>query len=250
MNRIKILEISACCNKQAEKKLSFKANSVDRMYAFMKDIIQKDSYDILSIREICWNAIEKLNSILEGYKFYIHKDFENVEDRYKSTYSCLSVAFVKDTIEFNQLYTSDNFHTTLRYVFGEIKFSNQLIYFKTTHIPCANYGISDHVSRKKSMLLDELEFQKKYDNTLAISSGDFNGCNDSRYYCSDIYGEFVFKDLIQEPTYENKCLDHVFVSKTIDESPNIKVETKVLDDFYMKYTDHKLISITITSNDY
>ena len=256
MNKeIKILEISACCNKQAEQKLFFKGSSGDRMYLFINEILQKESYDVLSIREISWNALKKVKHLLmlHGYKFYIHEDWNSVKVSNRWRYTCLSAVFVKENIEFKQLYTSDNFDTTLRYVLGEIKFENYCIYWKTSHIPCVDDEVSRaeyQINRKKLMLLDEIQFQKNMVNNLVLSTGDFNGGAEGDYHCCDLYNQFVFEDLIKEATYEDKCLDHVFVSKNLIDNKDVKVEAKVLNEFYMKFTDHKLISISLSNNEY
>ncbi len=59
-----------------------------------------------------------------------------------------------------------------------------------------------------------------------------------------MFDEFIFSDLISEKTYEEQKLDHVYISDGFKQS-RISVDAKILDDYYMQLTDHKMISITL-----
>ena len=60
-----------------------------------------------------------------------------------------------------------------------------------------------------------------------------------------LFDEFTFSDLISEKTYEEQRLDHVYVSDGFTKENGISVDAKVLDDYYMRFSDHKMISITL-----
>ncbi len=247
--KLSILEVSACSNKQASKKLKFVGNTDERIVFMFHKILQKDAYDIISVRDISWSGLERVKHKLGacGYKLYIHKDWDNIKDKWR--YSCLSAVFCREDVKFEQLYTSECFDTVFRYVYGKIELGDNEIFFKTSHIPCVDdskFHVKNQIKRKESMLLDEIEFQKSKENCLAISAGDFNGApSTGDFYCQDLFDNFSFVDTALANTYEDKMLDHCYISKALRDSDIVKVKTEVLNDYYMLFTDHKLITITL-----
>lgn len=248
MNKtLKILEVSACGNRQAAKKLRFVGDMDNRILFMFQKIMQKGHYDIFSVRDIPWHSLCKLQRQLGmyGYRMYIHKSWNNVKEKWR--YTCLSALFCLDTVEFNQMYTSDKFETVLRYVYGRISFDGEDIYYKTSHFPCVDDSkshLSQQIERKVTMLKDENEFQRLMNDSYAISSGDFNGAQGEDYYGQEQFDIFEFVDTVLGDTYENKTLDHCFISKALRDS-RIKVSAEVIDDYYMLLSDHKIILITL-----
>ncbi len=67
------------------------------------------------------------------------------------------------------------------------------------------------------------------------------------------YGQKEFKELgwtdaVLVPTYDNKYLDHCFLSPELVASDKIKVTTEVIDDYYMTHSDHKIIRVTLSAS--
>lgn len=247
--KMTILEVSACGNRQAEKKLRFHGDMDARIIFMMQKLLQKEKWNLISIRDIPWHSLQKLERELGrlGYKMYMHESWQDVKEKWR--YTCLSALFVSEGIEFSQKHTSDKFESILRYVYGKFYFEGEEIVYKTSHIPCVDDSRSNlihQIERKTSMLEDELIFQEENKNNLAISAGDFNGDPFSRCgYAQELYEQFPFIDTVSGDTYEDKTLDHVYISERLRDS-DIKVTTEIIDDYYMQLTDHKIIAITLS----
>ena len=247
-NELNIIEVSACGNRQAEKKLKYQGNMNDRINTLIKKVLQKGTWHLISVRDIPYRSLNLLEEELKfyGYKMIMHKSFKDVKEKWR--YTCLSALFVIDTVEFEQMYTSDKFETVLRYVFGRINIGGEFIYYKTSHFPCVDKSLRHHIERKVKMLEDENEFQRLMDEALefAISAGDFNGEPSGDFCGQEEFDKFRFVDKVLSDTYQNKRLDHCYISKALNDS-HIKIKVEALDDYYMVLTDHRLISIKLKS---
>lgn len=248
MSEINILEYSACGNKQSAQKLKYKGDHDQRSLAALQVMLRKKTYDLISVRDIPYRALKHLEPTLLAmeYNMFIDPTWRSVTEKWR--YSCLSVLFVKNSIKFSQIAGSFGFDTVLRYVCGIFRFNGHDIIYRTSHIPCVDdtrSQLARQIERKENMLGAEIEFQESHISDCCISSGDYNGAaDDEDCYCQDLFGDLVFKDLISEPTYEAKKLDHVYVSEGFKDA-GISVEAKVLHKYYMQFTDHKMISITL-----
>lgn len=251
MDEVNILEYSACGNKQSAQKLKFKGNHDLRIVFALKKMIKKKSWDLISVRDIPYHSLKQLEPTLQamGYRMYIDPTWKAVKEKWR--YTCLSALFVKNTINFSQVAGYFGFNTVLRYVCGFFKFNGHDIYFRTSHIPCVDdtrSQLAHQIERKENMLRADIEFQKEHQNGCAICSGDYNGAADKENcYCKDLFEEFIFTDLISNPTYEDRKLDHVYISKGF-ESKGISVVAEILEDYYMQFSDHKMISITLKAS--
>lgn len=250
-NTIQILEYSACSNKQAMIKLKYSGNSDLRVVFGIKNMISEYDFDLISVRDIAYHTLVKLKKELAvlGYIMYIHPEFKSQKDKYR--YTCLSALFIKKEINFEQIFGDEQFETIFRYISGKLDLAGNEIIYKTGHAPCVDDsrpGLSKQIKRKEDYLSAEVEFQNKYRNVLALSSGDFNGAGDADCYCQELYEKFCFEDLIHEKTYEEQRLDHCYISPAMKESNNINVTAEVLDDYYMQLTDHKMIKIVMSTD--
>ncbi len=250
MDEIKILEYSACGNRQSARKLKYRGDQDLRVVFAIKKMIEKTSWDLISIRDIPFHSLKHLEPALKvlGYGMYINPAWENVKEKWR--YRCLSVLFVKGTVEFSQIVERTGFDTVLRYVCGVFEFDGHDILFRTSHIPCVDdtrSQLSKQIDRKKKMLEADIDFQHKHRNDCAICSGDYNGsANEEDCYCKEMFDDFIFCDLIKENTYEDQQLDHVYISEGF-KSEGIAVDAHILDEYYMQLTDHRMISITLRS---
>lgn len=246
---IKILEYSACGNTESLKKLCFRGDRDLKDIVLMRNMLKNQSYDIVSVRDIPYHALKKLESemALLGFKAYIDPIWKATKQKWR--YTSLSELFVKKSLGFSQIAGQFGFDTVLRYVCGSFTINGKRVYYRTSHIPCVDDSrshISDQIARKENMLNAEIEFQKEHQNDCIICSGDYNGsADDEDCYCVNLYKEFVLSDMLSKPTYEDKKLDHVFVSKSAFEKEGIKLEAEILDEGYMIYSDHKMVSITL-----
>ena len=250
MNEINILEYSACGNKQSAQKLKYKGNHDQRSLAALQVMLRKTPYDLISVRDIPYRALKHLEPSLLAmdYNMFIDPTWRSVTEKWR--YSCLSVLFVKNDIKFSQIAGYFGFDTVLRYVCGTFKFNGHDIIYRTSHVPCVDdtrSQLSHQIERKENMLGAEIEFQNEHLSNCCISSGDYNGSADEDCYCQELFDEFSFTDLISAPTYEEKKLDHVYVSNGF-KSAGISVEAEILDDYYMQFTDHKMIAITLKAS--
>lgn len=254
MQKVSIVEINACSNQEAQKKLRFNKGDGDaRVILLIEEIIKKQAYNIISLRELTYSALIKLERLLamHGFKRYIHKDWDNVDSKNRGRYSCLSVLFVHNSVDsFEQIYSGDKFETTLRYVAGKFKVGGQPVIYKSSHVPCvedSHPNIASQLRRKENMLRDELEFQLENIDNCVICAGDYNCDSVGTYHCKDLFNQLPYKDAVEEPTYgENQKLDHVFLSPDIVEGKSdMKVQVRVLPEYYMDYTDHRIISVDI-----
>lgn len=246
MSKLRIIEISACSNKVAASKLQITADKSARIALMLKMIVEKGHYDIIAVSEMPFTTLQQLkeNRIMTGYSTFYHHSFE--EEREKWRFTCLKVLFVKNGIDFIPEDRSD-FETIYRCVAGKLNFDGQDIFYKTNHVPCVDNGDNEaQLRRKESFLEDELCFQNKELNTLAISAGDFNASKGGDEDYSEYLDLFKFKDLVTVPTYGNKQLDHCFISPAFEESP-ITVSVNVLNDLYKIFTDHKPIEIVLSA---
>lgn len=248
MDEIKILEYSACSNRAAARKLKFQGKHDRRSLLAVQLMNKETAYDLISVRDISYCALRHLEPTLSamGYSMFIDPTWGSVTDRWR--YTCLSVLFVKNTIKFSQMAGSFGFNTVLRYVCGYFQFNDHNVFYRTSHIPCVDdtrSQISRQIERKENMLNADIKYQKDHILDCAISSGDYNGAVDEENcYCRELFEDFSFTDLISVPTYENKKLDHVYVSDGF-KAAGITAEADVLDDYYMQLTDHHMISITL-----
>lgn len=244
----KILEYSACSNKESAKKLRFSGNHDLRNIFAMQAMLKENSWDFISVRDISYRDLKKLEPEMEsyGYGMVIDPTWESVRQKWR--YTCLSVLFVKNSIKkLAQIAGNPGFETVLRYVCVRFNFNGQDIYFRTSHIPCVDDTrpqLDKQIRRKEDMLNAEIEYQKEHQPDLAINSGDYNGAFDEDCYCKDRFEEFCFTDMVSESTYENHKLDHVYISDGLSKS-KILVNTRVLDDYYMQFSDHKMVAITL-----
>lgn len=251
MDVITILEYSACGNRQSAQKLKFRGNHDTRVVFAIRKMLEKKEYDLVSVRDIPYRSLKHLESVLDvmGYRMFIDPTWNSVKEKWR--YTCLSVLFVKNTIRFSQIAGNFGFNTVLRYVCGVFKFNGHDIYFRTSHIPCVDDSrsqLSRQIERKENMLGADIEFQKEHQNDFAICSGDYNGAIDEEdCYCWELFKEFYFKDLISDPTYEEQKLDHVYVSEGF-KGKGISVNAEILQDYYMQFSDHKMILITLKAS--
>lgn len=232
---------------------SFRGDHDERSLAALQVVLRKTAYDLVSVRGISYRALKHLEpTLLEmGYNMYIDPTWRSVTAKWR--YTCLSVLYVKNSIAFSQIAGSFGFDTVLRYVCGKFEFGNHSIFYRTSHIPSVDdtrSQLSWQIERKENMLRAEIEYQNEHMSDCSISAGDFNGsADDEDCYCQDLYGEFVFRDLmISESTYEDKQSDHVYISDGF-ENAGISVEAEVLDKYCMQPTDHKMIAITLKRAD-
>ena len=250
MEEISILEYSACGNKQSAQKLKFKGNQDLRIIYSLKKMLEKKSWDLISVRDITYHSLKHLEPELMamGYRMIIDPTWKTVKEKEKWRYTCLSVLFVKNTIKCSQIVERYSFETVLRYVCISFEYNGHNIYFRTSHIPCVDatrFRLSKQVERKEKMLRADIDFQNKHKHDCALCSGDYNGAVDEEdCYCRELYDEFIFDDLISEGTYEGHKLDHCYVSESFKEK-GIAVDAEILDDYYMQFTDHKMLSITL-----
>lgn len=241
-----IAEISACSNTESAKTLSFAGSSETRILMLVKDLLKQRKYDIFSVRDASWKALTLLRSYLGtlGYMMLLHPQF--AAERNKGRYTCLSALFILDTVEYEQMTASDRFPTIYRYNLIKIlNFTKPLVY-KSSHIPCVIKETPAQVYRKAEMLKDEVLFQRAAGEDLVLSTGDFNGApNAGKYYCQPLLDCLRFRDLVTEPTYGTKRLDHVFVSDKLHSGAEVAILAEVLDTGYMTHTDHKVVSIRL-----
>ena len=247
---ISILEYSACGNKQSAQKLRFKGNQDERCLAVLQIMLRKQPYDLISVRDLPYRALKHLEPTLlaMGYNMYIDPTWKSVTE--KCRYSSLSVLFVKNDIKFTQIAGYFGFETVLRYVCGIFKFNGRDIIYRTSHIPGVDdtrSQLSRQIQRKENMLAAEIEYQNEHIDDCAISSGDYNGGIEEDCYCHELFKDFTFTDLISGPTYEKHQLDHVFISDGFKKS-GISVEAEIIDDYYMEFTDHRMISIKLKAS--
>ena len=250
MEKIEILEYSACSNRQASEKLKYRGDSDLRVIYGIRNMISKYGFHLVSVRDIAYHTLLKLKDELAvlGYVMYMNPEFKSEQSKYR--YTCLSSLFIKKEIDFEQIFGDEQFETIFRYVCGKVKLADKQIIYKTGHAPCVDDsrpGLSKQIERKEDYLTAEIEFQNKYRNVLALSSGDFNGDEDADCYCQELYQKFCFEDLIYENTYEEQKLDHCYISPALKES-SVNVTAEVLDDLYMQVTDHKMIRIVMSTN--
>lgn len=244
-----IVEISACGCKQAQRKLKCHVSMDERISILLKEVVRLEHFDIISVRDIPWHALRRIQRELqyEGYTMHIHRYWPDEQNKWR--YTCLSAIFVSEDVNYQQIDIEEDFPTIYRYVAGKISFAGSIIYWRTSHIPCV--GRSTHVElqteRKRSMLINEIQFQKRcQEELLALSTGDFNGCASDHYSyaCKEQYLKFAFADMISVPTYGKFQLDHVFISPKLQESNDISVTTECLQNFD-HYTDHLLVIIKL-----
>ncbi len=245
-----IAEISACSNKESAKALRYTGASETRILILVKELLkQHRRYDILSVRDASWKALTLLRSYLGtlGYSMLLHPQFAS--ERSKGRYTCLSALFILDTVEYEQLTASDLFPTIYRYNLIKImNFANPLFY-KSSHVPCVTKDTPAQLHRKAEMLKDEVLFQRSAGENLVLSTGDFNGApNAGKYYCQPLLDCLCFTDLVTEPTFGTKRLDHVFASDALRSGAQVAVSAEVLDTGYMTHTDHKVVSIRLREN--
>lgn len=246
----KILEYSACGNKKSAQKLKFSGDHDLRIIYAIKQMVNKTNWDIISVRDISNHALKKLEPelLFLGYRMFIDPTWKTVKDKWR--YTCLSMLFAKDSVGFAQIAGNEGFETVLRYICGKFTFNGNEIFYRTSHIPCVDdtrSQLAKQIERKERMLEAEISFQKEHQQNYAICSGDYNGALDEDCYCKELFDEFLFVDTITEPTYESKKLDHVYVSDGLSNS-TLSVESEILDDFYMQFSDHKMISITLKAS--
>lgn len=251
MEEMSILEYSACGNKQSAQKLKFRGNHDLRIIFAIEKMLEKKSWDLISVRDIPYHSLKRLEPELRamGYRMVIDPTWKMVKEKWR--YTCLSVLFVKNTLKFSQIAGNFGFDTVLRYVCVSLKFYGHDIYFRTSHIPCVDdtrSQLSKQIERKEKMLGADIEFQKDHQNDCAICSGDYNGAIDEEdCYCRELFEDFSFNDLISENTYEEQKLDHCYVSEGFS-GKGITVNAEILDDYYMQFSDHKMISITLKAS--
>lgn len=255
---MKIYEVSATSNKAAASKLLSHEPEEMRIQQLLLTLLQEHP-DVIAVRDISWHVLQHLQSIFEqkGYTLSMNPDWDQIEEKWR--YTALSAMFISNNVTFEPLYTdihAPTFPTTLRYVCGRLFLSpDTSIIYKSTHIPCVDEErgkLDSQLFRKHAMLKFEVEWQAKledsFNDSFAVSAGDFNGAPgalEGEYACQPLYDQMAFTDLINEPTFENKCLDHVFVSSALSECDGISVRARTLKDFFGTHTDHKIIEINI-----
>ena len=250
-----MLEYNAVGIKAAQAALHFQGDQSIRVLIALKKMndtyVEKTGkpYDCISVHELDYKTLQLLEPFLKntyGYRMLFGDPLYWQLLKNKNLYKCLTVVFLRDTIPYAQ--TSANyFSTVLRYCWIQIPVRELSITIRTSHIPCVDDTRAQHINkqlnRKRNMLQAEISFQKEFRNQLAISSGDFNGSAEDECYYQELYKEFVFKDLINEPTFGDKHLDHVYISDF--SHSDLRIKAKVLDAQYMQTTDHKMIEICI-----
>lgn len=252
--KIKIIEVNACSNEKAAKKLSL-GHDKERVRKLFTEIIKKEKYDFIMCRDISSDDIESVAQVMNDndFRLLVHPDYLKAR-RYNKQYTCLSCAFISNELnfEFVPLMGGENFPTSYRYIFGQINFNGQKILYRSSHIPCASVN-SD--VRKMSMLREEVEFQREMnaEGILAISAGDFNGEKNApkgMYIGQELMDKLEFTDLLHnEKTYADRSLDHCFISKAFNSS-DVKATAELLEDWYGEYTDHKIFVVEIKSNNF
>ena len=260
--KLTCLEISATSNKKSAEKLNFEGDEnaqIMRPSMCLQTMTCKYNPDLVAVRDISKKALDELEKMMgiAGYKMYIHPDWLDITSGNKGRYSCLQCLFVKknNSLVFKQISGDEDYETTLRSVTGTIKFMGYKIYYRTEHIPMVDEELGkgwleEQKDRKKKQLQAAISFQEKHDNDLAINAGDFNGNGKKGVscYCKALYKNMCFTDLVSENTFGNTQIDSVFISKGLKES-KINVSVNVLNDFYLQYTDHKIMMITIEMPD-
>lgn len=246
MEKLTFLEVNACGNRQAEKKLNFKRD-MDFRISFLMQELAKRQASVISVRDIPWHTLKKVQKTLSflGYRMFIHKDWWKVKEKWR--YTCLTAVFVIYGVEFNQFYTQEKFPTVFRYLAGSIPFAGLELKYKTSHIPCVDDSrpnFSYQLQRKIKMLEEEVDYQRENNINLAMSAGDFNGAFNGNSYGKNELNKFVFKDMVATNTYMHSQIDHFYVSEGLLKA-GITIKIEVIDDYYMCLTDHKIIAATI-----
>ncbi len=250
--KITILDYSAASNSQSAKKLKYDGNHNYRPTICILAMNRQSDlpYDIISVRDINFFALEELESSLRihGYNMFIHPDWEKVKN--KGRYTCLQSLFIKNNIDFHMLSGDETYSTTLRSVSGYFPFDKDNFYFRASHTPqvdAQRKHVDEQIKRKENMLKYETNYQAKHNDLLCMSIGDFNGNGkiDTDCYCKEIYEDFCFFDLVNEATFENHQLDSIYISKALKDDNSIKLNARVLQDYYMQFSDHRMLSICI-----
>lgn len=248
VSQIRICDVSAVGMVQSGKKLGYKGDRKNRIIELIKGI--KDDCDVLSVREMPHSILKEIQPYMEheGFKTYVPKGLEEYPNRYSQ--QLLQILFVRNNVEFTQEFRPENFDTTFRYICGRFSFAGEKIFFKTSHVPCWNDGYTKetNIKRKICMLQDELDYQKTKSECLAISLGDFNCGAIGDFHGQKEFKELEWTDTVLVPTYDNKYLDHCFLSPELVASDKIKVTTEVIDDYYMTHSDHKIIRVTLSAS--
>ena len=258
LDELAILDFNAVCNKAAQENLDFHGDHTIRILSVLKLMNEQQikrtgrPYDLISVHEISYKALQLLEPFMlnvYGYRLIYGDPLYWKSLRHKNRYTCLTVVFLRNTIPYTHTFGYFGFTTVLRYCWIKVPVKGYYITIRTSHVPCCSDDSKTHlkeqIDRKKRMLQAEVSFQKEMvdQKSLAVSIGDFNGDANEDCYCKDLYKEFAFRDLITEPTFGNKHLDHVFVSDF--STSKLSVEANVLPDMYLKVTDHKMIDINI-----
>lgn len=243
---ISILYVNACGDKNSNMRLNFKGDHNARALLLGKLALNHDC-NIIYVNDWAPVGMSALDHVLQmsGYSRYFPEGFEKEQKPWR--FSAVSTLFVKDVL-FKQLHRPVGaFDTTYRYIMGKITKEDITLVIKGNHIPPADENALEVTeNRKRRMLLDDIRFMHEVDEKgeCAIAVGDYNGNRgDYNYVCQEELNLISWHDVLQEPTYDGKQLDHVFVSPVLAEKNVVSAEA--IEEGYMQLTDHKIIKIMI-----
>lgn len=244
---ISILYVNACGDKNSNIRLNYRGDLNARALLLAKLALKSDC-ELIYVNDWAPVGMSALDRVLQmsGYSRYFPEGFEKEEKPWRFT--AVNALFVKDVF-FKQLYRpAGAFDTTYRYIMGKIKKEDDFaLVIKGNHIPPADENSLEVTeNRKRRMLLDDIRFMHEVEEKgeCAITVGDYNGNRgDYNYVCQEEINLIPWLDILQEPTYDGKQLDHVFVSPALAEKYVVSAEA--IEEGYMQLTDHKLIKIMI-----
>ena len=125
---IKILEYNACGNSESIKKLKFHGDRDLKDIAILRKMLKDKNYDLVSIHDISWHALKKLENemALLDFKGYIDPIWKSTNQKWR--YTSLSELFVKRSLGFAQIAGQFGFDTVLRYVCGSFTINGKRVY--------------------------------------------------------------------------------------------------------------------------
>lgn len=223
----------------------------------IKELILAEQLDLLGTQELTYNYVNELENLMNGYKLfgnfrYILKGKESIISKlpYNETNSILTnrIVLENSTIRLSWvpthikefLQTIKNYSLIPRIATINISKSrgNNPICMINTHL---DYGLPQI---QKQQLNDLKQLIRSYSDYPTIITGDFNmeptNVIFSRFI-SELNNMNINRIEINEKTWGNKTLDHIFVSDTIDVLDYNIISNKQVENI----SDHKLLTAKI-----